>query len=105
MKIFRAAHKDNPQLWTCEFCPKDKPFDRADNYRDHLLRHCDDRPGRRTNYHPGAAALLLKLQSEMKTKTKKVRSPKSDDTLVSSLMEAAKTENIKIEAIDSDALF
>lgn len=90
MKLSRSAHKDNPQLWTCEFCPKVKPFDRADNYRDHLERHCDDGPGRRTNYHPGAAILLLKLRSEMKTKTKKTSVPKNESPGLENLMNAAK---------------
>ncbi|KAJ4386440.1 hypothetical protein N0V93_009336 [Gnomoniopsis smithogilvyi] len=75
-----SAHKDNPQLWTCDFCPKNKPFDRADNYRDHLRRHCEDNPGRRINYHPGAASLLLKLRSEMKIKSKKARGSKTEDS-------------------------
>ncbi|PSS00569.1 hypothetical protein BD289DRAFT_450328 [Coniella lustricola] len=73
------VHVDNPTKWVCDFCvPKPKVFGRCDNFRDHLKRHVQKNSGSRTKSQPGAAALLAKMQSEMKTKKRRV--PKSEST-------------------------
>lgn len=68
-------HTPGAKIWTCDFCPGDVPkeFDRCDNFRDHLKRHLpNSSSGTRTQRHEGAALLLAQLQSEMKTKKKRV---------------------------------
>lgn len=62
------------KIWTCGFCPgeKAKEFDRSDNFRDHLKRHASKSSGSRTQQNEGAAVLLAQLQSEMKTKKRRV---------------------------------
>lgn len=68
---------DNPTKWICEFCkPEPKEFGRSDNFRDHLRRHIGKSAGSRTSPAEGAALLLAKMESEMKTKKRRV--PKDD---------------------------
>ncbi|OTA57915.1 hypothetical protein K449DRAFT_398134 [Hypoxylon sp. EC38] len=71
-----TKHAENPVaiITTCPFC--DKPFNRKDNYRQHLKLHTQKhRPTRRTDYHPEAQALLdeennkTKQRSQLKKKS------------------------------------
>lgn len=73
-------HSDNPTKWVCEFCVKPKVFGRSDNFRDHLRRHGEKNTGSRTKPQPGAAALLAKMESEMKTKKRRVIKAESPET-------------------------
>ncbi|KUI55265.1 Transcription factor steA [Cytospora mali] len=61
-----TKHKDNPELWTCEFCldlnQPMKIFNRSDNYGDHVHRHSQKSAGSRTKYHPDAAARYEELK-------------------------------------------
>ncbi|KAI1106391.1 hypothetical protein F4804DRAFT_301125 [Jackrogersella minutella] len=68
-------HAENPVaiITSCPFC--DKPFNRKDNYRQHLKLHTlKHRLTRRTNYYPEAQALLdeeinkTKQRSQLKKK-------------------------------------
>ncbi|KAI1214386.1 uncharacterized protein F4807DRAFT_126469 [Annulohypoxylon truncatum] len=69
-------HAENPVaiITSCPFC--DKPFNRKDNYRQHLKLHTlKHRPTRRTDYYPEAQALLdeeinkTKQRSQLKKKS------------------------------------
>lgn len=72
----KSKHAENPVaiITSCPFC--DKPFNRKDNYRQHLKLHTlKHRPTRRTDYYPEAQALLdeeinkTKQRSQLKKKS------------------------------------
>ncbi|KAI1374762.1 hypothetical protein F4677DRAFT_424751 [Hypoxylon crocopeplum] len=65
-----TKHAENPVaiITSCPFCSK--PFNRRDNYRQHLKLHTQKhRPTRRTDYHPDAQALLDEEMSKTKQRS------------------------------------
>ncbi|KAI1409959.1 hypothetical protein F5Y13DRAFT_202582 [Hypoxylon sp. FL1857] len=65
-----TKHAENPVaiITNCPFC--DKPFNRKDNYRQHLKLHTQKhRPTRRTDYHPEAEALLAEEMNKTKQRS------------------------------------
>ncbi|XXG96398.1 Glutaminyl-tRNA synthetase [Hypoxylon texense] len=75
-----TKHADNPStiITSCPIC--EKPFNRKDNYRQHLKLHTlMHRPTRRTDYHPDAQAILdeeinkTKQRSQLKKKSAPVK--------------------------------
>ncbi|KAH9223346.1 hypothetical protein DL95DRAFT_454119 [Leptodontidium sp. 2 PMI_412] len=55
-------HEDEKEK--CEFCPHSFSRTRKDNYKTHLKLHADPQKGSRTDYHPGAAAALRRMEAE-----------------------------------------
>ncbi|KAG4440338.1 hypothetical protein IFR05_004190 [Cadophora sp. M221] len=55
-------HEDEKEK--CEFCPHPFSRTRKDNYKTHLKLHADPQKGSRTEYHPGAAAALERMEAE-----------------------------------------
>ncbi|KAI1762577.1 hypothetical protein GGR53DRAFT_501188 [Hypoxylon sp. FL1150] len=65
-----TKHAENPMaiITPCPIC--DKPFNRKDNYRQHLKLHTyKHRPTRRTDYHPDAEAILEEEMNKTKQRS------------------------------------
>lgn len=96
-----SQHAAEPFI--CTFCKVNKPFDpsRRDNFKDHIRRHQTDKPGTRTKYHPGAALLLKKLESENKgTKSGKPKKQKASEIAAKDEPAAGLRNAIKAEDVD-----
>lgn len=93
LRQYDRVHVDNPTKWICEFCkPEPKEFGRSDNFRDHLRRHMAKSAGSRTSPAEGAGLLLAKMESEMKTKKRRV--PKGDSPTTPMQHKSVKNESV-----------